>query len=251
MLWQKEKEDLGQEIICSLYDEGMIKTWFRDNPQGWILVSGIWSPFYIQLRPLSSYPKLLKSVGYAMGKMIREEIGDVDKVIGVAMAGIPIATAVTICEGIPSCFTRKLEGVKNLRDFKERIKEYGEHALIEGELESGDRLVLIDDLVTKFDSKLISIEQIKEEVKRRNLSNLKCQDITVLFDREQGAQQRAKECGMNLYSLIPFKSKGLNWLEKRMAPKEQEVIMDYIKNTEKYQDKEIQKQVISISRSFK
>lgn len=238
--WKNEREKLGKDIIQSLYKEGMIKTWYRDKSDGWYLTSGLWSPFYIQLRPLSSYPKILKKVGYALGKIIKEEIKDADKIIGVAMAGIPIATAITLTEEIPSGFTRKLEGVRNVNEFRSSIEKYGEHALIEGELGSGDNLVVVDDLVTKFDSKLITIEQIKYEVKRRGLSNVKCENVVVLFDREQGAEKSAMEHNIKLHSLIPFRTKGISWLADFLAEDEYGVIVDYLDNPIKYQNLNIQ-----------
>lgn len=230
MSWKLEKEKLGKEIICSLYERGMIKTWYRDKPEGWVLISGIWSPFYIQLRPLSSYPKLLKKIGYAMGKMIKEEAKGVSKVVGVAMAGLPIATAIALCHGIPSAFARKLEGIKTLQGFRASIGKYGEHTLVEGDFKNGDKIIVVDDLVTKFDSKLIVIEQVKYEVESRGLSNVICRDVGVLIDREQGACQRAKEYGISLYSLIPFETKGLPWLKEKMSSQEYQVIMEYLED---------------------
>jgi len=238
--WKNEREKMGKEIIQSLYREGMIKTWYRDKSDGWYLASGLWSPFYIQLRPLSSYPKVLRKVGYALGKIIKEEIKDVDKIIGVAMAGIPIATAITLTEEIPSGFTRKLEGVRDVNEFHSLIEKYGEHALIEGELKSGDNLVVVDDLVTKFNSKLIAIEQIKYELKRRGLSNVKCENVVVLFDREQGAEKSAMEHNIELHSLIPFRTKGISWLADFLAEEEYSVIIDYLDNPIRYQNLNIQ-----------
>ena len=246
MNWRDERERLGKEIIYSLYEKGMIKTWYRDKSDGWYLTSGLWSPFYIQLRPLSSYPKILKKVGYALGKIIKGEIKDVNKIIGVAMAGIPIATAITLTEEIPSGFTRKLEGIRDVNEFRNSIEKYGEHALIEGELESGDNLVVVDDLVTKFDSKLITIEQIKYEVKRRGLSNVKCENVVVLFDREQGAEKSAMEYNIKLHSLIPFRTKGILWLADFLAEDEYDVIVDYLDNPIKYQDLNIQTKIKSM-----
>lgn len=238
--WRNEKEKLGKEIVQSLYNEGIIKTWYRDKPDGWTLISGLWSPFYIQLRPLSSYPTIMKLVGHALGKIITEEIGDVNNIIGVAMAGIPIATSITLMAEIPSGFTRKLEGVRNVNEFCSMIEKYGEHSLVEGIIENGDNIIIVDDLVTKFDSKLISIEQIKYEVKQRGLSDIKCENVLVLFDREQGAEKSAKEHNMKLHSLIPFRTKGIDWLKELLAEDEYIVIADYLDNPDKYQAPDIQ-----------
>jgi len=241
LTWTEEKELLGKEIMELLYEKRLIRTWYRDEPRGWTLISGIWSPFYIQLRPLCSFPDLLKKVGTALGKMIRQEIPEITKVVGVAMAGIPIATAIALVEGIPATFTRKLEGVRTLKDLQTVIKQYGEHALLEGELTNGDSLVIVDDLVTKFDSKLIGIEQVKFEVERRGLKDVNVNAVVVLLDREQGASGIAKQHGIVLHSLIPFKSKGINWLADKMSSIELTIIEDYLENPEKYQKTELQK----------
>ncbi len=247
MSWQEEKENVGKEIIHALYRNGMIKTWFRDNPHGWTLVSGIWSPLYIQLRPLSSYPELLRKVGYALGSLIREECEDINRIIGVATAGIPIATAVSLALGIPSSFTRKLENVRSLEDFNNFVKRYGEHSMIEGILENGDTVGIVDDLVTKFDSKVVGLKQLEFELKIRGLRNVKCSDVIVVLDREQGAKEIAKEQGIDLHCLIPFMSKGLPWLKDVFAEREYEVIVEYLRDYKKYQDSRVQEELRTIA----
>jgi orotate phosphoribosyltransferase len=219
MAWLQEKKQVGKEITEALYENGMIKTWWRDKSEGWKLVSGIWSPFYINLRPIASYPnsrEILTKVGTVMGDMIKEECPEVNKIVGIANAGIPIATAITFTSGIPMCYTRKLEGVKNIEQLESKIKEYGEHSLVEGELNNGDVISLVDDLVTRFDSKYIGERQVEYEAEKRNIS-VTCKHVNVLLDREQGASERAKELGMSLHSLIPFKSEGLWWLRDKLA----------------------------------
>jgi orotate phosphoribosyltransferase len=247
MSWREEKENVGKEIIHALYRNGMIKTWFRDNPHGWTLVSGIWSPLSIQLRPLSSYPELLRKVGSALGTLIKEECNDVNRIIGVATAGIPIATAVSLARGIPSCFTRKLEGVRSLEDFNNFVKRYGEHSMIEGILTDGDTVGIVDDLVTKFDSKVVALKQLEFELKIRGLRAVKCSDIIVVLDREQGAKEIAKEQGIDLHSLIPFMSKGVTWLRDVFADHEYEIIVDYLRDHEKYQDSRVQEELMKIA----
>lgn len=255
MTWKDEKEKYGKEIIKMLYQQGMIRTWYRDRPEGWVMVSGLWTPFYIQLRPLSSYHnsnEMLKKIGIAMGKLIKHEAPHVNKLVGVAVAGIPIAVAVTIFSGLPSCYTRKLEGVRNVTDLQDKIEKYGEHSLVEGEIEDGDVIAIVDDLVTKFDSKLLALEHVKYEAQMREKAigkklHVTCKDVVVLLDREQGALERAKSLGMNLFSLIPFKSKGINWLKDKMAPPEYQVIVDYLSNDAKYQNKGMQKELMEMA----
>jgi uridine monophosphate synthetase len=237
MVWQEEKEELGKEITRLLYEKGLIKTWYRDNPDGWTLISGLWSPFYIQLRPLASYPELLRRVGYALGKIIKEECKAVNKVVGVAMTGIPIAC--TLQGDLPALWTRKI-GARSLDEFKKNIRSYGEHRLVEGELENGDQIAVIDDLATKFDSKLVAIEQIRYETKKRGLK-VECNEVVVLLDREQGAADVARQNGISFHSLIPFKLKGVKWLKPSLSEIEYEVITEYLRDNDKYQDTEVQR----------
>ena len=236
MVWQEEREELGKEITRLLYEKGLIKTWYRDNPDGWTLISGLWSPFYIQLRPLASYPELLRRVGYALGKIIKEECKAVNKVVGVAMTGIPIAC--TLQGDLPALWTRKM-GARSLDEFKKNIRSYGEHTLVEGEFENGDQIAVIDDLATKFDSKLVAIEQINYETEKRGLK-VECNEVVVLLDREQGAADVARQYGISFHSLIPFKSKGVEWLKSSLSEIEYEVITEYLRDDEKYQDTEVQ-----------
>ena len=227
--------ELGKEIIIDLYQHGLIKTWLRDKPEGWILVSGLWSPFYIQLRTLPSYPRLLTKIGRCLGTFIGERC-QADRVLGIAMAGIPIAMAVSLQHDVPLCYTRKLSGVTSLRQLQEVAGCYGDHALVEGTMEEGDTLVAIDDLVTRFDSKLVAIEQLALEARCRKVS-VECNDVAVIIDREQGAVARATENNITLHALIPFQTKGIEWLKHSFSPLEYEVIKDYLADSSPYQNK--------------
>ncbi|MCK4859180.1 MAG: hypothetical protein KAS87_01335 [Candidatus Omnitrophica bacterium] len=237
--WEGYKENAGKAIIGRLYQASMIKTWYRDKPEGWTLVSGLWSLFYINLRLLPSYPDALQNVGFALGQLILKECPGVDRIVGVAMAGIPISTAITTESQIPSCYTRKMEAVKSVEDFNQRIKDHGEHSLVEGVIESGDRIAIVDDLVTRFDSKEVAIAQFNYELELRGIDAI-CEDVVVLLDREQGAEESAKKQGITLHSLIPFKSKGIEWLSSVLSRKESTVITDYLRDPEKYQDTNLQ-----------
>lgn len=241
MDWEIEKEETSKKIIKLLYESGMIKTWYKDKNDGWTLFSGLWSPIYINLRSIASKPNsytILKEVGSALGHIVSNNT-NANKIVGVSMAGIPLAVATTMCSGIPSCFTRKVN-----KDGK--IESYGEKDLIEGELCEGDELVILDDLVTKFSSKFEALRQIKQVAKSKKL-NVKCSDVVVLIDRGQGAKEIAAEHDLNLFSLIDFKENGIEYLKPNLSDIEYSVITDYLENEEKYQQKEIQETIIRLA----
>jgi orotate phosphoribosyltransferase len=247
MSWINEKQALGREILTLLYQERMIRTFYRDKPDGWTLISGLYSPLYIQLRPLASYPRVFETVCRGLARLIREEAPHVNRVIGIAMAGVPIAAGLALTGGIPAGFTRKMENVKSLAAFRDAISSYGEHNMLEGELKSGDRIALVDDLVTRFDSKLIALEQVRHELHRRRLENVECRTVLVVLDREQGGMEAAGAADVDLLSLIPFKSVGLPLLQEVMHPREWETIQRYLSDPGSFQDTTVQADLARMS----
>ncbi|MFX0054439.1 MAG: orotate phosphoribosyltransferase [Promethearchaeota archaeon] len=226
---------LKRNIMNEIYQNRMLLTASRDKKEGWTLVSGIWSPFYIQLRLLSSYPGTLKKVGQAMTTLLKEEAPNVNKVVGVAFAGIPIATAVSIESGLPACHTRKMLGVRTEEDLRKAIQEYGQHSLLEGIVEEGDVLCIVDDLVTGMESKLIARTQVQAEIERREVQDVVCDDVAVVLDRQQGAKKRAKEAGIKLHALIDFVDEGLPLLQDSMDSEEYKLITSYLADPSKHQ----------------
>jgi len=243
MGWMREKREAAREILILLYENRMIRTFYRDKPEGWVLVSGLYSPLYIQLRPLASYPKVFERVCRATARMLREESPQITRVLGIAMAGVPIAAGISVLGGIPAGFTRKMENVKSVEAFRRAVANYGEHSVLEGELESGDRIALVDDLVTRFDSKQVALEMVRHEVKRRGLDGVECDHVIVVLDREQGGAAAAAEAGVKLLSLIQFKTVGLPLLEQVMNRTEWETISCYLDHPQMFQDPDVQERL--------
>ncbi|MGO9566301.1 MAG: orotate phosphoribosyltransferase [Desulfomonilaceae bacterium] len=247
MTWIEEKEEAALEILGLLYENRMIRTFYRDKPEGWTLVSGLYSPLYIQLRPLVSYPSVFEKVCKAMVRMTREEAPEITRVIGIAMAGVPIAAGMSVAGGIPGGFTRKMDNVKSLAQFREAVTSYGEHAMLEGELASGDNVALVDDLVTRFDSKLLALEQVKYEIQKRGLRSVECRTVLVVLDREQGGREAAEKEQVKLLSLIPFKTVGLPLLKDVMAKTEWETISHYLEEPTHFQQKYVQERLAGLA----
>ena len=245
-------EELGRQIMKGLYKERMILTWYRDRPAGWTLVSGLYSPIFINLRLIcSADTELYRLVGKAMAKMMKRSGFVPDgrhRAVGIAMAGIPLANAATLEGGVPSLYTRKLpEEVKTKEELENYMRAHGQKSLVEGDLRDGDRLAIIDDLVTKFDSKLLAKSQIEQEAARRNISDVVVSDVFVLLDREQGAAEAARNAGVRLHSLIPFRSKGLEWLRDQISDVEYDTIKDYLDDPQKYQSDEARERLQSMA----
>jgi len=223
-------EVLKKNIMRDVYEKRMILTSIRDRFEGWTLHSGLWSPFYIQLRVLSSFPETLKLVGNALSILIKEEAPSVNRLVGIAFAGIPIATAVSLESGIPACHTRKILGVQNEKELYEAIGKYGQHSLMEGEVQDGDVLCLVDDLVTGMESKLVGRAQVLAELEKREISDVTVDDIAVIIDRQQGARKRAKGLNIRLHSLIDLIDEGLPSIRDSMSEEEYQIVSEYLIN---------------------
>lgn len=228
--------DLRRRIAIGLYQSGLFRTWYRDRPEGWTLVSGMWSPIYLQLRELASHPSLLRDAGEALGQIVREEIPDAGALVGIAYGGIPIAVAASLASNVPAVMTRKLEA-KNESEIDEVLAAYGQHASVEGVIPESSRLVLVDDLVTGFDSKLVAARQVEHEAAHRGLERVSCRDVVVVVDREQGGAEAARSHDFALHSVLKLRSEGLEWLAEHLAPIEYEVAKAYLEDPAQFQDR--------------
>jgi orotate phosphoribosyltransferase len=115
---------------------------YKDNP--FVFVSGRISPVYIDCRKLLSFPAEREYIVTELAKKAETDIGldNIDVVAGGETAGIPYASFVSHLIKKPMIYIRK------------QPKGYGGTKQIEGTLEAGKRVLLVEDLITDGLSKL-------------------------------------------------------------------------------------------------
>ncbi len=171
-----------ERLMIDLFQIGVLK--FGD----FLLKSGLKSPFYIDLRILVSYPKVLQDVAFVYKEILDELC--FDRMMAVPYTAIPIATAISLLNKKPLIYSRK------------EVKSYGIKRPVEGEYKRGETVVLIDDMITTGGSKIETIRLVES-------LGLKVKDVVVLFDRLQGGRKELKKEGYRLHSAFTI----FNWLD--------------------------------------
>src|SRR5215207_7364825 len=195
--WDDRKRELAAELVQRLYAAGVVRTWLRDRPEGWELMSGAWSPFYVNLRDAPANPELFRFMVDASAELVEAELPDATQLVGLAAAGVPMAAAAAYRLGLPMGYTRKLPNVRRVEDLAGgETESYGSHRLVEGTFASGDRVVLVDDVVTGFDSKEIALRQLALELERRGVEDVTVEAVLVLVERGAEARRRAAAAGV-------------------------------------------------------
>ncbi len=145
------------------------------------LKSGIQSPFYVDLRVVISFPDVLREIGALMAAEVAR--CGADRVAGIPYAGLPLAVAASLAGKLPLIYPRREE------------KDYGARRRIEGLYKPGERVVLIDDIITDGASKFEAIQPLEE-------AGLVVKDLVILIDREQGGRELLASKGYALHSVL-------------------------------------------------
>ncbi|EEI93643.1 orotate phosphoribosyltransferase [Sphingobacterium spiritivorum ATCC 33300] len=139
--------EVEQKVAESLLQIKAIKLQPK-SPFTW--ASGWRSPIYCDNRITLSYPAIRTYIRQKLAKLIQEEFGSVDMISGVATAGIPQGVLVAQDLGLPFTYVRS------------SAKDHGRQNLIEGEVVSGQRVVVVEDLVSTGKSSLQAVKALRE-----------------------------------------------------------------------------------------
>lgn len=244
MSWQNRKTELADELIRRLYETRTMRTWLRDQPEGWEIISGDWSPFYVMARNAPSDPDLFRFMVDAGSELVVNELPDANYIVGLAATGIPLAAGIAYKLGMPMGFNRKLPNVRSLDDLTREVHSYGGHSLVEGSFAAGQRIVVFDDVVSHFDSKEIAMRQLTMELERREITDVSIEGVAVLVDRGNDANERAREFGVPLSSLATLRAGQMKALQGVASEREVDVISAYVQDPAPFQDRSVREPLI-------
>ncbi len=120
-----------------------------NNPFTWS--SGWKSPIYCDNRLSLSFPDIRTAIKEGLVQVIRENFAAAEAIAGVATAGIPQGALVAEAMQLPFAYVRP------------KPKDHGMENLIEGRVSKGQKVVVIEDLVSTGGSSLKAVEALRKE----------------------------------------------------------------------------------------
>lgn len=153
------------------------------------LRSGRKSRYYLDKYLFSTRPEVLAELGRLFAERIRPR--QVDRLAGAELGGIPLVTAASLATGLPCVFVRNAK------------KDYGTAKQIEGRLERGEKVIIVEDIATTGG-------QVLEAA--RVLTDLGAVVDTIIstIDRLEGARENIEAAGYRYESLFTKADLGID-----------------------------------------
>lgn len=138
---------MEQKIAKALLEIGAV--FLRpDEPFTW--ASGIKSPIYCDNRLILTAPDVRDEVENALAQTIKTHYADVEVLMGTATAGIAHAAIAASIMGLPMGYVRG------------GSKDHGRQNRIEGRLQAGQKVVVVEDLISTAGSSIEAVEALRE-----------------------------------------------------------------------------------------
>ena len=149
------------------------------------LTSGKISPYYIDLRMVPSFPDAFHKICDLYVKLVKSSVGSESfrRIAGIPTAGIPFASVVAYNLNKSFLYTRP------------SLRKHGRERRVEGILVSGDKVLLLDDLITSGKSLRKASSAIRAE-------GGVVEDAVVLIDREERGKENLAKDNVKLHCLI-------------------------------------------------
>lgn len=171
-----------EQLIQAISDTSVLRGDFT-------LRSGRKSTYYIDKYRFATRPEVLREVGRLMAEHAMEL--KVDRIAGAELGGVPLATAAALASEKPFVLIRNQK------------KDYGTAKQMEGDLKPGERVLLVEDVLTTGG-------QVLEAAKTLTDAGAKVVRIVGVIDRLEGARENIEKAGYEMAALVTTKDLGLS-----------------------------------------
>jgi len=171
--------DLGQRLLDASYLEG-----------DFVLRSGRRSKFYLDKYLFSTQPDLLRDIAAGLAAKL-PAYEPFDLLAGPELGAVAIVAAVSLACGKPFAIVRKGE------------KGYGTNKAMEGRADPGQRVVMVEDVVTSGGAAIMAAQMLRE-------ADLEVPVLLCVVDREQGGRAQIEAQGLTFDPLFTATSLGIN-----------------------------------------
>jgi orotate phosphoribosyltransferase len=145
-----------------------------------VLSSGARSDYYLDKYRFETRPDVLRRIARGLAGLVPD---DVVRIAGTELGAVALATALALECDLPFVIVRKT------------AKPYSTERMIEGELEVGDRVVLVEDVVTSGAQAIKAARHLLE-------AGAEVDRIVAVVDREEGGRAAMAEAGFDLAALF-------------------------------------------------
>jgi orotate phosphoribosyltransferase len=170
--------DLGQRLLEASYLEG-----------DFVLRSGRHSRFYLDKYLFETQPDLLRDIAKGLAEKL-PAYRPFDLLAGPELDAVALVTAVALESGTPFVIVRK------------GAKGYGTDKAMEGKAEPGQRVVMVEDVVTSGGAALQAADKLRE-------AGLEVSALLAVIDREEGGREQIEAAGLTFDPLFTVTSLGI------------------------------------------
>ncbi len=210
---------LRQAVALMLWETGAVQV----RPESpFRLASGGLSPIYVNCRRVISEPAFMSLFCAAARLLCERRRLRFDVVAGGETAGIPFAGYLASALAKPMVYVRK------------KAKGYGLAGRVEGHLRGGERVLLVEDLITDGGSKLGFLDALRE-------AGAEVSDALVLFDRQQGGDEILRQREVRLHAVADRSvALAVGEAEGRLTAADAAAVEDYFRDPEAWSRKELE-----------
>ena len=165
-------EELRQALVEHAYLEG-----------DFVLRSGKRSRYYLDKYRFETRPELLEALGERIAATVQESEPEADLLAGPELGAVALAAAASLASRLPFLIVRK------------EAKGYGTQNRLEGVFERGERVCLVEDVVTSGGAALEAVEALRE-------AGLRVANAICVVDREEGGVDALARAAVRLWSLF-------------------------------------------------